>query len=78
MSNHRDAIAAFLESELGLKNGSYHDDDLLFSTGRLDSFGLVTLLSFVETTLGRKLKVSETTLAHFDSIDRLASFMAAG
>ncbi|MEO0034495.1 MAG: hypothetical protein RLZZ501_518 [Pseudomonadota bacterium] len=78
MSPHRDAIARFLETELGLKPGSYQDDELLFSTGRLDSFGLVNVMSFVEERLGRKLKVSETTLAHFDSIERLATFMNAG
>ncbi|MDR3514224.1 MAG: hypothetical protein P4M00_00280 [Azospirillaceae bacterium] len=77
MSNsHRDAIAAFLETELGLEPGTYQDSDALFSTGRLDSFSLVDLLVFVETRLHRSLRTAETTLANFDSIASLSAFMA--
>ena len=76
VSSDRDAIAAFFESHLGVKPGSYKDDELLFSTGRLDSFGLVDLLTFVEERLGRRLRTAETTLDNFDSIARLATFMA--
>jgi acyl carrier protein len=78
MTDYRDAIANFFETELDLESGSYKDDELLFSTGRLDSFGLVNLLTFVEGKLGRRLRTAETTLANFDSIARLAAFMAAG
>jgi len=74
--SYRNDIAGFFEDELGLEPGTYQDDELLFSTGRLDSFGLVTLLAFVEDKLGRRLKTAETTLANFDSITRLSHFMA--
>jgi len=74
--SYRNDIAGFFEGELGLEPGSYDDDELLFSSGRLDSFGLVTLLAFVEEKLGRRLKTAETTLANFDSITRLSQFMA--
>ncbi len=47
MNRFRDDVAEFFESELGLEPGSYQDDEALFSTGRLDSFSLVTLLAFV-------------------------------
>lgn len=72
---YRNDIADFFETELGLEAGSYKDDELLFSSGRLDSFGLVSLLSFVEGKLGRRLKTAETTLANFDSVTRLSDFM---
>ena len=75
--SHRNDIAHFFETELDLEPGTYSDEELLFSTGRLDSFGLVNLLVFVEEKLGRRLKTSETTLANFDSITRLSDFMAA-
>jgi len=77
MSQYHDQIRVFFETELGLEPGSYQDDELLFSSGRLDSFGLVNLLAFVEQKLGRRLRTSETTLANFDSIKRLDSFMSA-
>lgn len=73
--SYRDAIADFFETELDLEPGTYSDDELLFSSGRLDSFGLVNLLVFVEEKLGRRLKTAETTLANFDSITRLSDFM---
>lgn len=77
MTAYRNDIADFFEAELGLEAGSYQDDELLFSSGRLDSFGLVTLLAFVEDKLGRRLKTAETTLANFDSVTRLSQFMSA-
>ena len=77
MTRFRDDIAGFFESELGLEPDSYRDDELLFSSGRLDSFSLVTVLAFVEKKLGRRLKTAETTLANFDSVTRLSEFMAA-
>jgi len=77
MSRYHDEIVQFFEAELGLKKGSYQEDELLFSSGRLDSFGLVTLLAFVEERLARRLKTAETTLANFDSIARLDKFMGA-
>ena len=72
---YRNEIADFFETELGLEAGTYKDDDLLFSSGRLDSFGLIDLLAFVEKKLGRRLKTAETTLANFDSVTRLSDFM---
>ena len=75
--SYRNDIADFFETELGLESGTYQDDELLFSSGRLDSFGLVNLLAFVEEKLGRRLKTAETTLANFDSVTRLSDFMAA-
>jgi acyl carrier protein len=75
MSSNRDAIADYFESELGLEHGTYEDGELLFSSGRLDSFGLINLLVFVEERLGRRLRTAETTLANFDSIARLSTFM---
>ncbi len=75
MSNNRDAIAEYFETELGLDHGTYEDDELLFSSGRLDSFGLINLLVFVEERIGRRLRTAETTLANFDSIARLTSFV---
>jgi acyl carrier protein len=74
---YRTQIAEFFEAELGLEAGTYNDDELLFSSGRLDSFGLIDLLAFVEKKLGRRLKTAETTLANFDSVTRLSDFMAA-
>lgn len=72
---YRTEIADFFETELGLEAGTYKDDELLFSSGRLDSFGLIDLLAFVEKKLGRRLKTAETTLANFDSVTRLSDFM---
>jgi acyl carrier protein len=75
--SYRNDIADFFESELGLEAGTYQDDELLFSSGRLDSFGLIDVMAFVEKKLGRRLKTAETTLANFDSVTKLSDFMAA-
>ena len=75
MTDYRAKIAEFLETELGLPAGAYADNESLFSSGRLDSFGLLTLACFLEELLGRKLRTTEMTLVNLDSMERLISFM---
>ena len=52
------------------------DEELLFSTGLLDSFVMVDLLVFVEQAEGTRIKASEVTLENFDSVERLMRFVA--
>jgi acyl carrier protein len=75
MPTIRDAVVRFFDDELGLPAGSVSDDEPLFSSGQLDSFGLLNLATFVEGMLKRKLRTSEMTLANFDSIALVTKFL---
>lgn len=70
----REQIVAYLVDELGLDEDDAQDDTLLFSTGILDSFGLVSLMQFLEDKGGFKIKATEVSLDHFDTIERIVVF----
>ena len=55
----------------GLDAESIDDRTLLFTSGLLDSFNLLTLVDLVEREIGDKLRISEITLDNFDSIERI-------
>lgn len=48
----------------------------LFSSGLLDSFAMVDLVSFIEKSAGIRFRAKELTLENFDSIDGMTAFLS--
>lgn len=71
----RDALVQFMVDELGLEPDDAQDDTPLFSTGLLDSFSMVDLIGHIEKTAGIKIKATEVSLDHFDTIGRMLAFV---
>ena len=80
MSFDRQVLATFLEDEMSLDLSEVSDDDALFSTGLLDSFGMVELMSFIGTSASIRLDPGDVTLENLDSVNRILGFvqMSAG
>jgi len=53
------------------------DDVSLVDEGILDSFGLAELVTLVERAYGVKVPDKDLSLATFDSIDKIAAYVAA-
>ena len=51
-----------------------HSDDL-FKTGVLDSFALVTVISFVESHLGEEVPPADLTFDNFDTIASICGYV---
>jgi acyl carrier protein len=75
MSFDRQALAAFLENEMSLDLSEVSDDDALFSTGLLDSFGMVELMSFIESSASIRMDPGDVTLENLDSVNRILAFV---
>ena len=75
MSFDRQILATFLEDEMSLDLSEVSDDEALFSTGLLDSFGMVELMSFIETSANIRLDPGDVTLENLDSVNRILSFV---
>lgn len=75
MSFDRQILATFLEDEMSLDLSEVSDDEALFSTGLLDSFGMVELMSFIETSAKIRLDPGDVTLENLDSVNRILSFV---
>ena len=48
----------------------------MFSSGLIDSFSLVTLMSFIENAGEVSIDPSDVTLDNFDSIERIIQFIS--
>ena len=71
----RDALVEFMENDFGIDMSDIEDDTLLFSTGIIDSFALVTLMSFIETNGGFRMNVADVNLENLDSIGRMMTYI---
>lgn len=52
------------------------DDTPLFSSGRLDSFHLVELISVLEKNAGRRIAAGQVNLENLDSPRRIAALLS--
>jgi acyl carrier protein len=53
------------------------DSESLVDEGILDSFGLAELVALIESAYGVKVPDAELALANFESIDKIAAWIAA-
>jgi acyl carrier protein len=75
MSMNFDTLRAFLADDLGVDTAEIAADTLLFSSGVIDSFALVSLMSFLETGCGISISPEEVNLDNFDSIERILAYV---
>jgi acyl carrier protein len=71
-------ILAFLERhfEASLAGRRLDDDTPLFSTGIVDSFGVLELIAFLEETFGVDVDPGRHDLADLDTVAKIAALVA--
>lgn len=55
--------------------GTLKDEDSLFESNIMDSFGILELSSFIEKKFGVAINPSDVTIEHFDSVDKIVKFI---
>ena len=70
-----DNLHNFLVEELAIDASDVKADTLLFSSGLVDSFALVTLMTFIENESGIMISPTDVKLENFDSISRILNFL---
>jgi acyl carrier protein len=68
-------IRDFLVEELAIDASDVTQETLLFSSGLVDSFALVTLMTFIENEGGTMIAPADVKLENFDSISRILNFL---
>lgn len=70
-------IRGFIETRFRLQVGSapLDDDAPLFSSGIVDSFGVLELIAFLEDAFGVEIDTSQHELAEFDTVRRMTSLV---
>jgi len=70
------AIFLYLKNDLGVAE-DLGRDDLLFTSGAIDSFDLVRILSFLNDRFSLDIPPLEVSLENFDSVARIGALVAA-
>lgn len=70
-------LTAFLESELGVDTSDIDQSTPLFSGGIIDSFALVSLITFLERKCSFRMSPLDVTLDNLDSIERILAFVGS-
>lgn len=70
-------VASFIRSRFrsSLRGGALKHDDALFSTGVVDSFGVLELIAFLEDTFKITIDTSRHDLSEFDSVDKIVELV---
>ena len=72
-----DVVASFIRSRFGssLRGGALKNDDALFSSGVIDSFGVLELIAFLEDTFRIAIDTRRHDLTEFDSVDKIVDLV---
>ena len=68
-------LVRFLGDDLNIDTAAIAPANPLFSSGIVDSFALITLMTFLESRCGFRIGPMEVTLENFDSIERILQFV---
>ena len=66
----------FLEQELAVDTADVDERTLLFSTGIVDSFAVITLMTYLETEGGLRIDPVDVNLENMDSIRSILDYVA--
>ena len=71
-------VTSFIRSRFrsSLRGGALKNDDALFSTGVVDSFGVLELIAFLEDTFQITIDTTRHELSEFDSVDKIVELIA--
>ena len=74
-----DIVAGFIRSRFrsSLRGGELQYGDPLFSTGVIDSFGVLELIAFLEDTFQMTIDTNRHELSEFDSVDKIVGLVRA-
>jgi acyl carrier protein len=78
MSTIEDTVRQFILAQYlpGESAANLRNDTALQSSGILDSLGVLSLVSFLQTRYGVDLDVYDTAVERFDCIDQIAAVVA--
>jgi acyl carrier protein len=68
-------LVAYMEQELGVDIADVGPDTALFSSGVIDSFALVSLITFIEEKCRFRVNPMDVSLDNMDSIDRILGYV---
>ena len=71
----KDKIRKFIVERFLYGKGDIKDEDSLFESNIVDSFGIMELCAFIEKEFNVSINPSEITVENFDSIKKMCAFI---
>lgn len=71
MSEIATKVRSFLATDLGLDISNVTNDTPLFTSGMIDSFALIELLSYLEGEFKCKIDISDLGIDNLDTLDAI-------
>ncbi len=73
----QETVTAFLKTRFhtSLRGGDLGADEPLFSSGIVDSFGVLELIAFLEDTFHISIDTARHELMEFDSVSRIVALV---
>ena len=75
MASFQDELVEIIAQESGLDAAGLRVSSGLMSAGVLDSFALVTVITFVEERIGGEVPPSDLSFENFDSIAGICAYV---
>ena len=75
MSITTESMVQFLKDDLAVDVDDINTETLLFSSGIVDSFALVSMMTFLESEAGIQISPADVNLSNFDSISRILAYV---
>lgn len=75
MTLDKETLAHYISDSFGVDSAELHEDAALFSTGLLDSFCLVNLISFVEKQAAIRISPIDVNLDNFDTVENILALV---
>ena len=75
MASFQDQLVDLIAEESGLDAASLRASGGLMSTGILDSFALVTVITFVEEHVGSEVPPADLTFENFDTVQKICAYV---
>lgn len=76
MSISQQEILDFMQAELGIETATLDPSASVFSSGVIDSFSLVSLITFIEKSCDITVDPIDVTLENLDSVEFMLDFIA--
>ncbi|MGH1574839.1 acyl carrier protein [Methylobacterium sp. P31] len=70
-------LISFMQNDLAIDTGSIGEKTPLFSSGLIDSFSLVSLMTYLEQEAKISILPTDVTLDNFDSIEKILSYLSS-
>lgn len=69
------ALIGFIMSDVALDDGQIEGDTDLLLTGLVDSLGVVLIVEWIETELGRAIDPADVVLENFQTVAAMMEFL---